>query len=130
MLIILIRDRQIPEESEISMSDCNENGCQCSQVRDDMKSYLIHRLKGSKNTFNSEFMPVIELLTSGTAPLMGLMEAKNLRGITPENDMSAVEMAALVIVELRTRLQMLVEDATCHAIESEECSLSVIGSDE
>ena len=128
--VLSTHDRQTPDESEISMTDCNNNGCQCSQIREDVTAYLVHRLKGSKKTFNAEFMPVIELMTSGTAPLMGLTEAKNLRGITPENDISAVDMASLVLVELRTRLQMLIEDATDFVIESEECSLAVVGSDD
>lgn len=112
------------------MTDCNNNGCQCSQIREDVTAYLLHRLNGETETFNEEFMPVIELLTSGTAPLMTLMEAKNLHGLRPENDMSAVEMTALVLVELRARLGMVIEDATCHAIETEKSTLAVVGNED
>lgn len=96
-----------------------EEGSHTAQRETELTEYLISVIRNDSTAFNKEFLPLLELLTSSTAPLMSLLEAKNSHDIQPDNNMPEVRMAGMVLVMLHRQIGMLIEDAACLAVENQ-----------
>ena len=115
------------------MVDINrDEECPCRQCRtqQEVTDFIAGRLRGDASAFNKEFMPLLELLTSATAPLMTLLEARNSHPTHPENNREAIDMAGLVLVMLHQRIDQLIEHAGYFAIDEEANLLHQDGADQ
>ena len=97
-----------------------EEGSHTAQRETELTEYLISRIRNDSTEFNKEFLPLLELLTGTTAPLMTLLEAKNSHDIQPENNLEEVRLAGMILVMLHRQIGMLIEDAACFAVESRD----------
>ena len=97
------------------MVDFNKDQeCPCRQcnTQQAMISYLTDMVRNNTaKQFNAEFMPLLELLSASTAPIMGLMEAINHHHVDPEENSSEIAMAGLALAQLSQEIDTLILNA-------------------
>lgn len=108
------------------MVDFNKDDgfCDSCRTEQEIADYLVGRLRGNTAVFNKEFMPLIELLTASTAPLMSLMEAKNRCEVDASGEMGAIRMAALSLMLLGHKIDTLIQHAGYFAIDGKHSELT------
>lgn len=108
----------------------NDGLCDSCKAEQELADYLVGRLRGDAETFRNEFMPLLELLTSSTAPVMTLMEAKNRCPVDTNEEMGAIRMAALSLMLLGNQIDQLIEHAGYFAIDGQQHLLNQDGADQ
>ena len=110
------------------MVDINrDKECSCGRckVQGELTAYIHGMVRNNvPRQFNAEFMPLLELLSASTAPLMTLLEAINSHQLNPEENTGAIDMAGLALMQLSNELDTLILNAGCCTIESQHNNLT------